>query len=74
MFYLLYLHFAYHVLAESMFQKKTQFTYTFIFWIFLAVAHALNNEAAIASDLIDKQIPPVIPKIEQPQGNDSHSK
>jgi len=68
MFFLLYLHFAYHALAESMFRKIIFYPYIYIS-IFLAVAHALNNEPIVTSDLAVKPIPPVVSEVTQAKGN-----
>jgi hypothetical protein len=50
MFFLLYLHFAYHELAESRFSWLDEF-WIDRYSISLAVAHAMNNEATVPSEI-----------------------
>ena len=58
MFFLLYLHFAYHELAESMFLIINS-NLNVILFIYLAVSHALNNEVTISVDLPMNPVLPV---------------
>lgn len=64
MFYLLYLHFAYHTLAESLLSSPKLQPHMSVH-LFLAVAHALNDEAI---DSATKIIPTAIPDVTQLKG------
>lgn len=59
MLFLLYLHFAYHELAES--KRFLLFSIENIkHFLSLAVSHALNNEATVPIDLPVKPVLPVV--------------
>jgi len=58
MVFLLYLHFAYHELAESMFYELIPCSNLHFFVFFIAVSHAMNNEATVSMDL---PLKPVVP-------------
>ena len=58
MFFLLYLHFAYHELAESMFEYYLFLLRYEMFLFIIAVSHAMNQEATIP---MESPVKPVLP-------------